>query len=380
MKRKANKGNGKYKKSKGNKRKGTLRTEVKVFYVLLLITLVLGSLNIAQALGYFLPTLTDSTVGEDQVINLEDWTLEQKIAQMVITHGGTHNKEVWQKLQLGGIHLYAMESEELYTETIQEFQEGMEIPFFVTVDLEGCWNPFANFYQTTSVSDITTKEEAYQKGVTDGDILARMGFTINFAPVIDLDDLIWNCRSFSGDKEKVSILAEAYVEGLQSQNVMATGKHYPGKTLVVRDPHQELVIAEIDSSDLYPYQYLSEKGNIGSFMVSHLIVLGELNSEGAPSVVSNEVISPLKENFNGLIITDDTMMLGLRDYYDEVDQLYVDVFKAGNDMVINFDEDPNEIYRMITVVVESVRLGEISEEQIDASVTKILIAKGFSVE
>jgi len=370
-------------KKKGNKfskKLKSLKLEYKVFYVLLVITLLLASLNVAQAKGYLLPDHSGDLI-KDGTTNLDDWTLEQKIAQMVITHGGTYNKEVWQKLQLGGIHLFAMESEEAYHNTILEFQEGMEIPFFVTVDLEGCWNPFGNFYQTTSISEIETVEDAYQKGVDDGEILSRIGFTINFAPVIDLEDLIWGCRAFPGDEAEVSELAEAYVEGLQSQGVMATGKHYPGKTLVVNDPHQELVIAEIDSSDLYPYEYLSNEGEIASFMVSHIIPVGEINSEGIPSVVSAEIIAPLKENFDGLLITDDTMMLGLRNFYeDDVDQMYVDVFKAGNDMIINFDEDPNEIYRMITVVAESVRSGEISEEQIDASVTKILVAKGFSVE
>jgi len=115
-------------------------------------------------------------------------------------------------------------------------------------------------------------------------------------------------------------------------------------------------------------------------MVSHIIAFGDVHSQGIPSVVSSDIIGPLKEDYSGLIISDDTMMLGLRNFYDDVDQLYVDVFAAGNDLVINFDEDPNEIYRMITVVEEAVNRGEISEEQIDNSVRKILTAKGFVVK
>ncbi|MBU1111897.1 MAG: hypothetical protein KJ896_03885, partial [Nanoarchaeota archaeon] len=114
----------------------SLKLEHKLFYTLLITTLLLASLNVAQAKGYFLPDHSGDLV-TDGVVNLGDWTLEQKIAQMVITHGGSWNKEVWQKLQLGGIHLFAMETEEAYTQTINEFQEEMEIPFFVTIDLEG---------------------------------------------------------------------------------------------------------------------------------------------------------------------------------------------------------------------------------------------------
>ena len=360
-----------------------MKKEWKLFYVLLLITLLLGTLNVAQAKGYFVPNLSDlwsDNVDEENVIHLDNLTLEQKIAQMVITHGGTHNREAWQRMQLGGIHLFAMESEELFTYVINDFQEGMTIPFFVTADLEGCWNPFANFYDSVSVSDINSTEDAYQKGLVDGELLSRMGFTINFAPVVDLDDKIWGCRSFPGDEQRISELAESYIFGIQEQGLIATAKHYPGKTLVVLDPHQELVVAEIESEDLYPYEYLSTGDRVRSFMVSHIIAFGDVHSQGIPSVVSSDIIGPLKEDYSGLIISDDTMMLGLRNFYDDVDQLYVDVFAAGNDLVINFDEDPNEIYRMITVVEEAVNRGEISEEQIDNSVRKILTAKGFVVK
>ena len=73
-------------------------------------------------------------------------------------------------------------------------------------------------------------------------------------------------------------------------------------------------------------------------------------------------------------------MLGLKDFYPSIDDMYIAVFAAGNDLVLNFNEDPNEIYRMIIIVREAVESGEISEEQIDASVTKILELKGFNVE
>ena len=81
-----------------------------------------------------------------------------------------------------------------------------------------------------------------------------------------------------------------------------------------------------------------------------------------------------------MIISDEISMLGLKNFYPTSDALYIAVFKAGNDLVLNFDEDPNEIYRMIQVVREAVLRGEIPEEQIDTSVKKILDAKGFVVK
>ncbi|PIN73407.1 hypothetical protein COV20_04225 [Candidatus Woesearchaeota archaeon CG10_big_fil_rev_8_21_14_0_10_45_16] len=351
----------------------------RVFVVLAVLVLVLGSLNIAKAKGLLIPEQPALAI-ENNVIHLADLTLEQKIAQMVIVHGGLYNKEAFKSMQIGGIHLFALQDGELYKDTINQFQTDMQIPFFVSSDLEGCLNPFSNFFSSPAARSISTIEQAFEKGKTDGAFLKELGFSLNFAPVVDLDDQIWRCRSFPGNAEHITELARSYSEGLQGEGILATAKHYPGKTLVVNDPHKVLVSAEISSQDLLPYEQLIPGEDVGSIMVSHIIVSGAVDSSGVPSVVSLPVVGNLKEQYGGLIISDDTMMLGLRNFYDSVDELYVAVFRAGNDLIINFDEDPLEIYRMIQVVSAAVERGEISEEQIDASVRKILTAKGFKVE
>ncbi len=362
-----------------NKTKKRWNIHERIFLVLIVIVLVLGTLNVAKARGWLIPEM-DQIVIEDGTIYLDSLSLEQKIAQMVVVHGGQWNLKSWKDMQVGGIHLFALEKPELYREIIGKFQQGMQIPFFVTVDYEGCLNPFANFINATIASEINNIGDAFEKGSVDGELLHSFGFNINFAPVVDLEDDIWGCRSFPGDEENIARLAEAYVLGLQSNYVIATAKHYPGKTLVAKDPHKHIVSASIDSADVYPYDYLIEKDDLGSLMVSHIITNGSVDSLGIPSVVSSEVIMPLKENFSGLIISDEINMLGLKDFYPSIDEMYIAVFKAGNDLVLNFNEDPNEIYRMIIIVKEAVENGDISEEQIDASVTKILKLKGFNVE
>ncbi|MBU0457422.1 MAG: hypothetical protein KKD75_04735, partial [Nanoarchaeota archaeon] len=119
--------------------------------------------------------------------------------------------------------------------------------------------------------------------------------------------------------------------------------------------------------------------NVKALMVSHLITSGEIDSQNLPSVVSKEVIDKIKKDFDGLIISDEIHMLGLKIFYSSLDEMYVAVFKAGNDVILNFDRDPNEIYHMIQVIKDAVEREEISEEQIDNSVRKILVAKGFNL-
>ncbi|OGZ65457.1 MAG: hypothetical protein A2822_01255 [Candidatus Staskawiczbacteria bacterium RIFCSPHIGHO2_01_FULL_41_41] len=197
--------------------------------------------------------------------------------------------------------------------------------------------------------------------------------------MVDLKDDIWKCRSFPGDEAKISELAQAYLTGLQTQQVLGTAKHYPGKTLIVKDPHKYVVAAEIGKKDVYPYQYLVEKGEVKAIMVSHVISSGQIDSSGIPAVASKKVLDELRANYDGLIVSDEIHMLGLKNYYRSLDEVYVAVFKAGNDVVLNFDNDPNEIYHMIQVVKAAVERGEIPLAQIDASVTRILEAKGFKV-
>ncbi len=348
-----------------------------VFWILLSIVLVLSALNLAKAKGFFIPEQPGIRI-VNGTVELDSFTLEQKIAQMIIVAGYSTHLESWRKIQVGGIHLFALQNENIFKDTIREYQYNMTLPFLVTVDLEGCVNPFAAFQYFPFASQISTPQKALAKGQQEGEYLSSLGVTLNFAPVVDLDDSIWNCRTFPGSEEYVALLAREYILGLQQQGVLATAKHYPGKTLVVSDPHKYVVAATIEARDVYPYSQLSSE--VASIMVSHIITSGAVDSQGIPAVASAEVIGKLKQNFSGLVISDEINMLGLKNYYPTLDEMYIAVFKAGNDLVLNFNKDPNEIYRMIQVIKGAVERGEIPEEQIDDSVKKILRAKGLKVE
>ena len=345
-----------------------------IFLILLVLVLFLTLLSVAKAKGFFLPQPMPPVLIDGDV-DLSSLTLEQKIAQMAVVHGSSENRELWQRLQLGGIHLFALENKDLYIRLIQEYQKGMLIPFFVTADLEGCINPFANFQSFPAASSITTDGASYEKGAAEGTFLRELGVTLNFAPVVDLKDTLWKCRTFPGDEQQIAERGLAYISGVQNQGILAVAKHYPGKTLVVRDPHKFLVAATLDEKDVYPFQQVA--GLASGIMVSHVISSGAVDSAGVPAVVSPAVIAGLREQFPGLIISDEINMLGLKEFYPSQDALYVAVFAAGNDLVLNFNDDPLEISHMIEVVAEAVRKGVIPEEQIDASVRRILKAKGM---
>ena len=352
-----------------------LQRQKVIFISLLVLILALGSLNLAKAKGWLIPSQLSPEIHE-HTIYLDSLSTEQKIAQMVVVAGSSQNMLAWKRMQLGGIHVFAMQDAQVYQNLIFEFQQDSSIPFLVSVDLEGCISPFASFRNFTYTKNIHSTQQAYTVGAEEGKFLSSLGVTLNFAPVVDLQDTIWGCRTFPGNETSIAQLAQAYVLGLQSQQILATAKHYPGKTLVVRDPHKFLVTAEIDERDLYPYAYLTP--DVNGIMVTHIIPSGALQSD-VPAVANPLIIGALQQNFSGLIITDEINMLGLKKFYPTLDDVYVAVFSAGNDLILNFNEDPNEIHHMIQVISQAVDDGRISQARIDASVRRILEAKGLKV-
>ena len=140
----------------------------------------------------------------------------------------------------------------------------------------------------------------------------------------------------------------------------------------------KITYANIEEDDLVPFRETIKNG-VKGVMISHIIVDGAVDSEAKPSVVSEKLVNGLRHQFDGLIITDEIRMLGLRDYYSSIDNMYIDLFKSNNDLILNFDTNPENIYNMIIVVENAVNRGEIDEKRIDRSVVRILKAKGINV-
>jgi len=313
----------------------------------------------------------------EMTLKLDSMTLKQKIAQMIITIGKNEEKDNLQRMVIGGIHFSSKPTKDSYVSIISSFQNSTAIPFFVTIDLEGCSNPFDNFQYFPSSSEIETEQQAYNIGYEEGILLNEMGFNINFMPIVDLNDNIWNCRAFTGTPEEISRKAVAYINGIQENGIIATAKHYPGKTLVNDDPHLHIIEATIEEEDLLPFNECI-KNNVSAIMVSHIIVNGSIDSESKPSSTSYALISNLRKEFNGLIITDEVGMGAIRNFYKNDLKMYMDLFKADNDLILVWGSS-NEIYDIILLIEKAVKDGEISEERIDKSVTRILIAKGINV-
>jgi len=176
-----------------------------------------------------------------------------------------------------------------------------------------------------------------------GELMAReiisVGCDISFAPVLDLGNscsAVIGDRAFSTDPECLVQLAAAYIDGMNSAGMAATGKHFPGHGSVCEDSHyaigrDERSLKTIKNNDLIPFVKLIS--NLGAMMPAHLIYpLVDSQAAGFSSVWLKTI---LREElaFKGVIFSDDLSMKGA-----EVAGGYVEraaaALDAGCDMIL----------------------------------------------
>jgi beta-N-acetylhexosaminidase len=84
-------------------------------------------------------------------------------------------------------------------------------------------------------------ELARRAGEVLGRELAALGINVNYAPCADVNinpkNPVVGVRSFGEDPNLVGELAAALIEGMQSQGVAATAKHFPGHGDTASDSH-----------------------------------------------------------------------------------------------------------------------------------------------
>jgi len=147
--------------------------------------------------------------------------------------------------------------------------------------------------------------------------LAAIDIDFSFAPVLDIDiglSSVIGDRSFSDDKQTVSLLAEAYIEGMHSAGMSAVGKHFPGHGQVKGDTHKEKPVdcrslQEILDLDGHPFSTSIMKG-LDAVMPAHVIYEQVDNCPAGYSASWLQTILREQLGFKGAIFSDDLSMAG----------------------------------------------------------------------
>jgi len=310
-----------------------------------------------------------------QSINISELSLDEKLGQMLMLRVKEESTKPLD-LKPGSIFLFNLNTEEEYKNTINYYQNNSKIKLLVATDLEGYWSPFS-FAPTKTLAQINNKEEARQLGKQHAQILTEIGFNIDFSPIAESKNTVWPGRSFTGTHEEIKQKIQAYIKAMQQNNILATAKHYPGGSML-KDPHKWKVRYEVTKDDLDLFKAAIDT-NVSAIMMGHPITTGEIDSKGKQATVSYEVISHLRKDFKGLIVTDAINMWGLKwSYLLNYGQLYIDLVKAGNDIILDFSK-PFWVKRRLSTLKKAIEKGEIPMSRIDQSVGRILRAKGYNI-
>ena len=233
-----------------------------------------------------------------------------------------------------------------------------------------------------------------------GSEIKALGINTNLAPVIDVNNNpanpVINVRSFSSDPKLVSEMGVQYINGLKSEGVITTCKHFPGHGDTSTDSHTGLPLInktydELKNYELYPYTAAIENGT-DMIMTAHIqfpkIEADTYNSKTTgeevilPATLSKTMITDILRGdygYDGVVITDSMVMAAIHDNFDLIDAaalaINADVDLLLEPVDIVGPESIDKLEEYIEGVAKQVKDGKISEETIDKSVTRILNMK-----
>lgn len=187
-----------------------------------------------------------------------------------------------------------------------------------------------------------------------GQQLRGLGFTVDFAPVLDVDGgdarAIIGDRSFSGDPVQASLHGVEALGGLIDAGICPCGKHFPGHGATIQDSHEELprvsrTLEELSQRELRPFVDAIEAG-LPLLMPAHVIF--EAYDGKRPATISEPVLTKLLREqlgYRGAVITDDLKMGAVVEAGGAVD-VALEALMAGADLLLCcHDEELQESIR-----------------------------------
>jgi beta-N-acetylhexosaminidase len=177
---------------------------------------------------------------------------------------------------------------------------------------------------------------------TLGNQLAALGFTMNFAPVLDVntraDNPVIGDRAFGSDPRVVMRSGVAFIRGLQGGGLLACGKHFPGHGDTSLDSHVDLPVVTHDRTrleqvELLPFRAAAGAG-VAALMTAHVVY--ESLEKGVPATMSRAVCASLLRaeiGFEGMLISDDLEMKAVSARY-AIEEAAVEAVWAGCDALL----------------------------------------------
>lgn len=335
-------------------------------------------------------------------------TLEQKVAQLFIvtpealvegvsqvTQAGDMTREGVTAHPVGGIVYFAQnlldpeQTTTMLANVKQFYADAGNVAPFIAVDEEGGTVVRVADNEAFGAQDVGDASALGSAGDTEAAkraaeqiayYLMPLGFNLDFAPVADVVDPLrsdtMGLRSLSSDAAVAADMVRAEVEGFRDKKMLCCAKHFPGIGAAAGDSHEgaitiEATNEELETVDLVPFRAAIEAG-VPMIMVGH-VSLPNIVGDSTPAPLSSAVVQGMLRDslgYTGIIVTDSLSMGAITDYYTPAEAA-VAALKAGCDIPL-MPERLDEAYQG---VLSAVQVGELTEERLDESLTRILTAK-----
>lgn len=278
------------------------------------------------------------------------------------------------------------------------------VPLLITIDQEGgivyrlgSGTALPGNMALGAANDV---DAANDVGEVVGRELNALGINVNFAPVFDTNNNpnnpVIGLRSISSDPEMVAKLGVPMMKGMQKHNVATAAKHFPGHGDTATDSHTGLPLVdksyeELAALELVPFQAAVDNG-VDMLMTAHIqypqiekdtVVSKADGSEVyVPATLSDDIITGIvreKMNYDGIVITDAMNMDAIAKNFGEAEAVIM-AMKADVDIclmptILRSTADIAKLDNIIAEVKKAIDTGELSIDQLDNSVRRILELK-----
>ncbi len=277
------------------------------------------------------------------------------------------------------------------TESLQRLARDFDLPpLLIAADQEGG--------QLMAVGDGTplpgnmaigatgSAELARRAGEVLGRELAAMGVNVDYAPCVDVNvnpqNPVVGVRSFGENPREVARLAAAMIEGIQSQGVAATAKHFPGHGDTASDSHHGLPIVPHSLDRLHAVEFppfvSSIEADVKLIMTAHLGLPAVDGPDAPPATLSENILKGILRRelgFKGVIVTDALDMHAIRQG-EALGEDAVRAAAAGADLLL-VTSDPIDQARVHSALLRAAQNGALNQSELFASAQRILDLKSW---
>ncbi|WP_428242331.1 glycoside hydrolase family 3 protein [Gynuella sp.] len=324
----------------------------------------------------------------------DNMDLQQRLGQLfnlLVMGESDEQLALIRHLQPGGITRSV--GRELQTEInyMQSLLAAFDCPPLVSADVEGGQMSFAfgssmpNQLALAALNDAEVTERCASIQAREA---RALGINWTFTPVVDLNhsfrSAIVGTRSYGSDHQVVMQMGRANIRGFQRNGLAATAKHWPGDGYDDRDQHlvtsvNPLTVEEWHKQFGVLYRSMIKEG-VMSIMSAHIalpeymkLYTDDPEQWWRPASINralNQQLLREELGFNGLIVSDASVMAGLSGWTDRA-TLIAELIENGCDMIL-FCREPVED---MAYLLAAVRRGDVSEQRIEEAVLRVLAMK-----